>query len=370
MQNHKVLILGPRGSGKTVFLCSMYYQLSMATSTNFYVETTNAFKGKLLKNNFIGLLTKWPDANVFAEMDEWEFKCFVKTPKKNFPTFSVTYYDYSGGRITEAIDDEGEFQEIVENADIILGLIDGDKLFNDADQNDIKLMFELDMVITELNNRHIAGKPVHLVISKWDMLHNRNITISQVREKLLKYPMFAQFAENIKANGDFIRLIPVSSVGFNFAEKVNEDMRIKPNATLNPYNVDVPLALALLDPMQTKLNELIKEFEKLQKTEEVRVYANLPWWQRLQRWAGGKIEQIAKQFQIDSVELDHLVNFWKKSGEDKIRYAKEKEVEMREKLKSKIHSVDDEKSAIDYILYSFHTIETNLELTHPGSIIQ
>lgn len=368
MENHKVLILGPRGSGKTVFLCSMYYQLSMATSTNFYVETTNAFNGRLLKNNYIGLLSKWPDANLTHEIDEWEFRCFVKTPKKSFPTFSVTYYDYSGGRITDLFDDENEFYNIVEDADIILGLIDGDKLFNNS-EGDMKLMLELDMVITELNNRHIAGKPVHLVISKWDMLHSKNITISQVREKLLTYPMFAQFVENIKANGDFIRLIPVSSVGFEFAEKENGEMKRKPNAKLQPYNVDVPLALALLDPMRTKLNELIKEYEKLQSSEEVRVDANLTWWQRLQRWAGNKIEQLAKQFQINSEELNQLAKFWQKSGEDKIKYAKEKEAEMREKLKSKIHSVDDEKSAIEYIFTSFHTIELHLESTHPGSII-
>lgn len=370
MQNHKVLILGPRGSGKTVFLCSMYYQLSMATSTNFYVETTNAFKGKLLKNNFVGLLTKWPNANVFADMDEWEFKCFVKTPTKNFPTFSVTYYDYSGGRITDARDDEGEFQKIIEDADIILGLIDGDKLFSDTTSFDVQLMLELDMVVAELNNRHIAGKPVHLVISKWDILHNRNITITQVKERLMSYPMFAQFANNIVSNGDFIRLLPISSVGFDFAEKIGGEMIIKPGAKLKPYNVDVPLALALLDPMQTKLNELIKEYEKLQQSEEIKVYANLSWWQRLKRWAGGKIEQIAKHFEINIEELDQLVSFWKKSGEDKIKYAREKEHEMREKLKTKIYSVNDEKSAIEYILYSFHTIEANLELTHPGSIIQ
>lgn len=370
MKNYKVLILGARGSGKTVFLSSMYYQLSMATSTNFYIEAKSSYEGRLLRNGYIGLLTDWPEPNIFAEMKDWTFRCFVKAPSQNFETFTVTYYDYSGGRLTDAIDDEEEFKEIIEEADIILGFLDGDKIVNSTSYTSSSWMIDLDEIIKELDKKHRKGKPVHLIISKWDLLHNKNITISDVREKLFGYPRFKQFAENISEKGDFIRLIPVSSVGFNFAEKIENEMIIKKGATLEPYNVDVPLALALLDPMQSKLNEIIDEYDKLPENTEVKVFADLKWWEKLSRWAGSKLEKVMTQNQIDITELRSLASYWKKTGEEKVKAAREKEESIRESLRTKIHKVNDQKSAIDYIITSFHSIETKVDVEHPNSIIQ
>ncbi len=370
MKNYKVLILGARGSGKTVFLSSMYYHLSMATSTNFYIETKSSYEGKLLKNSYIGLLTDWPEPNIFAEMKDWTFRCFVKAPSQNFETFTVTYYDYSGGRLTDAIEDEEEFQSILNESDIILGFLDGDKIVNSASYTSSSWMLDLDAIITELDKKHQQGKPIHLIISKWDLLHNKNINILDVREKLFGYPRFKQFASNIAEKRDFIRLIPVSSVGFNFAEKIDSEMKIREGATLEPYNVDVPLALALLDPMQSKLSELMKEFDKLPETVEVEVSANLKWWEKLSRWAGSKLEKIVTQNQIDITELNNLAEYWKKTGEEKVKAAKEKEESIRESLRTKIHKVNDQKSAIDYIITSFHSIETKIDAEHPNSIIQ
>ncbi|NER05470.1 MAG: hypothetical protein F6K17_24190, partial [Okeania sp. SIO3C4] len=81
MNTYSVIMLGPRGSGKTVFLSSMYNKLSTQGKLGFFLKVEGTEKRKRLNKIYtkVAFEEEWPMGTQMAEVSEWEFTCCVQT---------------------------------------------------------------------------------------------------------------------------------------------------------------------------------------------------------------------------------------------------------------------------------------------------
>lgn len=381
---YNVLILGPKGSGKTVFLSSMYHQLSIPDANNFYLDTVNDQQGRSLMNLFSNLPKSWPQPSRDTVIEEWKFRCMLKSGADSFEAFRITYFDYSGGRLTNDSDDQNKMKDVINKADIVLGMIDGLQLLRVMEVQDFTSDFYLvylESVLKRLSIAHKENQIVHILITKWDLLKDK-YTVQEIKQRLLEYDRFKKFAlqvvgDNKKEIGGKIRFMPISSVGFNFAQ-LDEDginMNIKPNAQLNPYNVEMPLSLAFIDPIKKSIEEMaIKEME-LKKTT-IHVEPDLEWWEWLIRGVGQVVSgasqvlgMVSQKLGISIPILKHIADLAGSYGEDNIIEAQQKEQRLREELKNKINKIYNVQGAAEFVLTSFLLNESLLAGEHPGSVI-
>ena len=124
-------MLGSSGSGKTVFLSSLYKRLSTQSELGFFLQVDTAEKRKRINNIYTQVAAdeKWPAGTRYSEVSEWTFTCRVQNPNdlSIYDACSFTYLDYAGGRITEEADEEdesSEFNDKFKTADALLGLLD------------------------------------------------------------------------------------------------------------------------------------------------------------------------------------------------------------------------------------------------------
>jgi GTPase SAR1 family protein len=369
---YNVLILGPKGSGKTVLLSSLYYKMSKPDSTGFFLDAVNYFDGKLLKENYTSLSEEWPNATKFNHIEQWKFRCMLKTGKGIHNVFTINYHDYSGGRLTDAVmeDEDNSFKQAIEGADVLMGLVDGSQLLSAMKTRNYTSRFfmnDLERVLTALRTHHKNYKIVHLIISKWDLLNG--YSLRDVSSLLLGFTEFKGFVNEIISHNGKIRIIPLSSVGFNFAELIGGVMTLKQNPTLEPYNVSVAVSLALLDPMKTQIEDIEKEAARVQ-AQKISVPPQLSWWQSILRFAGIAVQKYCEKQGISNSLLARMADYWKMEGDDKIEAARKKEIELREELKTQLTYVIDKKSAVEYVFKSFFANEMELDRAHPGSLIE
>ncbi|WP_433220674.1 hypothetical protein ACQP00_18480 [Dactylosporangium sp. CS-047395] len=131
------------------------------------------------------------------------------------------------------------------SAHAVLGLIDGLKLrrFMDgvreeASEEDFE--YQLRALLSSLTRLH---RPVHLVVTKWDLLNGYRL--EKVIERLMEIEPFQRFADFHIDNGVPCRLIPVSAVGPGYADHDGTAMVRREGKLLEPLNVEMPLACAL-----------------------------------------------------------------------------------------------------------------------------
>ena len=184
MNNYTVIMLGPSGSGKTVFLASMYNKLATQGDNSFFLEIDGAEKRKRLNNIYtqIAIDEKWPNGTKYSEVSEWGFTCRVQT--ENLPIYSAcrfTYLDYAGGRLTDEIEEEDSaFENKLKEADALLGLLDGRRLCALMRNEKVGILWAVNDLPNMLNVMQSAFKPIHFVISKWDIVEG-NFTLEQIR---------------------------------------------------------------------------------------------------------------------------------------------------------------------------------------------
>lgn len=374
-KEYNVLILGPKGSGKTVYLSSMYYQLCMPDEYNFFIETESHQQGKLLKAMYSNLPTGWPDPTQADKIHEWKFRCMLRSGDQLHEAFRINYFDYSGGRLTDDTDDNDEMKKVINKAHITLGMIDGSLLSKAMKANTFTSSFYLtylESVLQYLSIAHTENQIVHLLITKWDLLKDK-FTVSEIKERLLEFDRFRKFAQGVVYNGSVggkIRLIPVSSVGFDFAELAEDgvNMKIKSSGHLRPYNVEIPLSLALIDPIRKSIEEMAAKERELQNTS-INVEPNLEWWEWLLRGLGEGVKVVSQRLGVSIPVLNRLADLAASVGDESILEAEQKEQRLREELKNRINKVYNAQEAADFALTSFLANEKLLIREHPGSLI-
>ncbi|XWK90054.1 MAG: hypothetical protein U7127_08405 [Phormidium sp.] len=273
MKNFKIMALGASGAGKTVFLASMFNELSTQKNSTFKLVVKDQHKQKLLLSTHTQIFTgdKWPPGT--TDVSEWTFTCQVETQDlgKTYDACQFTYFDYAGGRLTDTeIEPDPEFEKLVQQADSVLGLLDGQKIYawlngSDRLQADNFLKEDLPSILKRMQNLTV---PIHFVITKWDIL-DQKFRLSEICEKLKSIPSFAELLVNRRQASSIVRIIPVSSVGLEFAT-MQSDGSMKKNLgkSSKPFFVEFPISCILPDKLHQLYNQKEAEERELENKNQ------------------------------------------------------------------------------------------------------
>jgi hypothetical protein len=375
VNNYTVIMLGPRGSGKTVFLSSMYKKLSTQGEHGFFLEVDGSEKRKRLNNIYteIAVDEKWPRATTYSEVSEWTFTCRVQT--ENLPIYSActfTYLDYAGGRITDEMEEEdSEFESKIKEADALLCLLDGQRLSAFMRNEKLGKVWAVNDLPNMLNIIQSSLKPIHFVISKWDILES-NFTLEQIRNQLLEINEFSNLVRLRKTNSP-VRLIPVSAVGKGFANLQPDGSMAKTGELPKPFQVEVPLACVLPDMIQTKLEELMRKKQE-ELSIPIEVKPNLSFWDQLGQVFGGGLkfvqQLLPKKYQFAEDILQKMIEFAEEPAQKKQEAAIRRTDELRREQAASLKVVENEETALKHVINCFISIKNKLDSTFPESDIQ
>lgn len=263
MKHYNIITLGPSGSGKTIFLASLYKVFSTQGKFGFSLDVQDPSKRKALNQIYADLTTgeKWPLGT--RNISEWVLTSYVKNSElSKISACKITYVDYKGGIITDVSTEEinygGEdnLKTYVQEADAVLAMLDGQKLLYFMKERDLSnkvvsrwLLEDLPNLMQIVDNDCNKYTPVHFIISKWDLLEG-SYSLAEVKNRLLDtVGEFKNVVENRIKVGSSIRLIPVSSIGKNFAVLQPDGQMKKLSVNPHPINVEVPFAFALTDKL-------------------------------------------------------------------------------------------------------------------------
>jgi hypothetical protein len=259
-QRHEVsiLMLGFRGSGKTLMLASLFKHFRLGGPSGITLLTDEGAERELeqlvdrIQDTSADFL---PDSTGLGDSRTWTFTVRVLAGQgKSGDAFRLRYLDYAG-EYAEAASGvgedtgENEFTRTLRSADIVIGVIDGEKVRRLlTQQGQQRITHEIDRLLRLLVRAEQSC--VHLVISKWDRLAEarpRSFTLDDVVRGLEDASAgFRDFRRNPKFSR--IRIIPVSTLGRGFAEVRPDGTTVKkPGGRWKPENVELPFYCALPD---------------------------------------------------------------------------------------------------------------------------
>ncbi len=372
MKTYKVIMLGSSGAGKTVFLASLFKHLMIQGEERFFVEVEDDIKRKLLNNIYTKVVSEdtWPSATRYHEVSEWTFTCCVKTEKFSIqPACRFTYLDYAGGRLTDIAEEvEGDFklEDEAKKADALLGLLDGRKisaLMSHANQQDIDIFLKKDLP-SMLRLMKSSQAPIHFVISKWDLLEGK-FSLRQIRERLLGISEFKELIDIRMNSAAPVRLIPVSSVGANFAiPQPNGGMKKVPGAIPRPFQVEVPLACVLPDGLSARIKQLKAQHEQLIKLPDP-TKSKLPILSQVVEFTVSLLSSfLPDEYRFGGVILNRAVSL---AGGGLRRKDAQRTEQFRRQRDASLRAVKNEHTAIEHTINSFWTIQSTFIDAFPDS---
>ena len=273
----RVVALGPRGSGKTLLLSSMYHEMRLPGPRSYYLAAPHHEMVQLSGwfNQVADFDQDWPQGTVAGDTREFTFEVRTRSASGAVHTvLSLGYLEYAGGVLTEPRPPGEGFQEEllerISSADALFGIIDGFHLRQWMDglpQGRNRLQHSLTTMVTLMLSQ---PRPITFVITKWDLLRDIDADedgrLRMVRKRLMTNPDFRELVKVHSAHR-VVRLIPVSAVGPDFAG-LNSDGYVEklPDGEMRPTNVDAPLSAVVPDIFeqverqvdQARLNTLIE----------------------------------------------------------------------------------------------------------------
>jgi hypothetical protein len=266
----RVVALGPRGSGKTLLLSSMYHEMRLPGARGYFLAAPHREMVQLSGwfNQVADFEQDWPQGTLAGDTREFTFDVRTRAPSGTVHTvMTLGYLEYAGGVLTEPRPPGEGFQEEllerIRSADALFGIIDGFHLrqWLDGDrQARRRLQHSLTTMVTLMLTE---PKPITLVITKWDLLSDIDADedgrLRTVRKRLMENPDFRELVRTHSAQR-VVRLIPVSAVGPDFAE-INPDGRVEklPAGEMHPTNVDAPLSAVVPDIFEQVERKLDQE---------------------------------------------------------------------------------------------------------------
>jgi hypothetical protein len=289
-----IVALGPSGAGKTVFLATLHDVLGRVPMGEGISAKAPPDQAALLRRVYREVMdpdADWPrSTNPGLDMREFTFEFAVSWTQsrlmgpplvRSYPALTVSYVDYAGEWIPDADQTAPAlltpFRERVEEAHALLGIIDGLKLLQYLTGDPLGATFLADQLRPTVGFMEGTDKPIHFIITKWDLLDSR-YTLDEVRTRLLESNEsgFRALVESRTARSRWnrtpvgtIRLIPVSSVGRLAA--LGEDWSVVKTSRgrATPINVDVPLAAAVADVCELAAEQLRRREQARQAGKEI-----------------------------------------------------------------------------------------------------
>lgn len=285
----RVVAVGQQGSGKTVFLSSMFHCLNHPSLQRYYHLELPAEDAWFLTGVYAKARDPeepWPDPTPPGEERMFPFECVGRRdsgPKDRL--FGLEYLDY-GGEILGAMSGYGErlqaLEQSVGRADALIGMIDGHQVLKllDGDLDAQGYFTQRLQLVTHLMQR--ASAPVQLVVTKWDLVHDfaepRDASDDErLQEVVAALERYQHITGLVLGRGQqSVRLIPVSAVGYGFARRNASEpsgFGKRPGATPQHKYVDVPLAAVFIDL-----------FAQLERSLDEGLREQLEAWIRARRW--------------------------------------------------------------------------------------
>jgi hypothetical protein len=281
--NTNIVMLGASGSGKTIYLTSLFMKLCIEGRDSvqpFRLKTEVEMFDRL--NNIWGQVEDPTGGFPFANLDivrALRFRCCTTETHRLYEVCHFTYIDYGGGLLTEVDKDpqqKDQLQSSIQQADVLLGLLDGVEVLKLMEgKSSPRWRRDFRVMLQYMQN---SSANIHFVISKWDCIEKlgKGANFRDVRNKLFEDEDFKKLIELKSSPGQHtkVRLIPVKSLGDEFVRCIPEQqgitMKKNQNGTrIMPKLVEVPLAYALVDTLSATQRELQMKYE------------SMVWWHRL-----------------------------------------------------------------------------------------
>lgn len=259
-----VTVLGPKGSGKTVYLASLFRRLAVQREDVGFFVTLPPEQSMQLNNiyNAVASPDDWPEPTLIARTGEWQFTCSVRTGQGEvFSPFTISYLDYAGEYLTrhDRMKYEGSsaIWRRIRESEFLLVLLDGEKALK-CFGGDFGLIHEL---VPVFNAMEQSDAVAHFVVTKWDLLEAAGHSVPSVLECLLRDQDFEAFyrARLRQTRTAALRFVPVSAVGRGFAVPGPDGAMIKQGTPVRPLNVEIPFMAVMVDLFDREVRKAIPE---------------------------------------------------------------------------------------------------------------
>jgi hypothetical protein len=258
-----VVALGVAGSGKTVFLASMFHRLNVQQAGAPYFLEADAAQRVALSAVFNRLRNPdepWPRGTRTGETREFTFDCASFHDGVKYRVLRINYLDYAG-ELLEQEQEAGstalaDLERRISNAHALLGMIDGYRMLQYLRGEPRGHEYVEASLQPMIGIMAAATCPIHLVLTKWDLVRgfgepedaDDNTRLGLVRDALLENAQIRALAAGHGRGPRIVRLIPVSAVGRKFATIAASGEVVKRlDGELNPSNVETPLSAVLPD---------------------------------------------------------------------------------------------------------------------------
>ena len=384
----KVAILGLSSSGKTTYLASMFRKLSVQSKDiGFYIDCDNETQRQELNELYRKLLIpeeEIPKTQVADKIVIRPFTFYVRNGNAKFPALRIEYADYAGEFLNVSTVDNSAFISYLRSADVVLVMISGKKIYEYLSQESlVGLDDEITNIIQLLNDYALGEHPVHFLITMWDLFENTDAQLKKIKDTLLEFPMFQSFLERAQETNLRVRLIPVSSYGFNFAELKDGQMQKILGGKPNPVYMEVPLVCTFRDSFEQLLKNAKEEMIRLAHMPKPIVQIKFGWGDFLKDLLAS-IAKLGLRFirgvlpkSFDNISDEYLLlaieNLEKGEQRRKDRRQEELQAEYERLLLAQqkaLKLVADEATAKESVLRSCDKIILRLEEQFPSSLVE
>jgi 5'-deoxynucleotidase YfbR-like HD superfamily hydrolase len=397
LNTYSVVVLGTKGAGKTVYLASLFGKLSISDPrVGFSLQAENLDQRKRLNEYYQQIISSeedWPRGTLASESEIWSFTAKVD----NQPACRFEYLDYSGGLITDqGFDDTGIYRSFLQKSDVIMPILDGTHilalmLLRNQDtkpwitkavsqfRKNIRNLIQEIQDYEESNQGKNQDKSIHFLITKWDLFDGL-FNFTQIKEALLEEPTVNKFLATRKQKrpNSLVRFIPVSSEGIGFSTiDYNTGYIGKKTEWLNlisepePLYVEIPLAYALRDKIETYMNQIQNELHIKKETIYDSLQQKLNLTEDVKR--GERLGRIAHLFSNISPFFKNRIRNWANSQQQAAQVERKRYYELQEQLKEEfqecLNSISDVSNSFVKIVSIFDDLEKSFSIEFPNSEI-
>jgi hypothetical protein len=259
----RVVALGVSGSGKTVFLASMFHRLHVRSPGGTYYLETSAAQRVALSQVFRQVTDAgqpWPRGTHIGETREFTFDCVAFHDGAKHTLLHINYLDYAG-ELLEAEQEAGshalaDLEQRVTQAHALLGMIDGYRLRQYLRGEPDGHAYLRSAIQPMIGLMAAAVCPIHFIVTKWDVVRGfgeppdagEDERLRLVRDALVDGAQIDALAHGAGRARRIVRLIPVSAVGTDFVRLDADGNSVKqPRAALRPANLELPLSAVIPD---------------------------------------------------------------------------------------------------------------------------
>jgi hypothetical protein len=259
----RLVALGVAGSGKTVFLSSMFHTLNVPMPGHSYFLETDAAHRVYLSRVFDEVSDTgepWPRGTRAGESRELVFDCVSYREGVKHRICRISYLDYAG-ELLETEPEAGatklhELEQRIQSAQGLLGMFDGYRVLQYLRNEPAGRRYFRSSLQPMLGMMAGATCPIHFALTKWDLVRGFGESadaddatrLALVSEALLDNAQIRALVDAHSYGSRVVRLFPVSAVGPDFAFIDSGGHVVKrQHGLVRPSHVELPLSAVLPD---------------------------------------------------------------------------------------------------------------------------